>query len=133
MIRIKPTYAKMIDLITIEEAPKELNGIKGFCNSKQLCNEHGFYQVVFAEKNGDIATYELIDNKIIQSWATIDTEKYSSDVISRIRLVYSENEELAILRKQLSGIDSKGFLAYNVYCEKVKHDVKLNMITDINN
>lgn len=128
MIRIKPTYAKVIDKITIEEAPNELGGIKGFNNSKQLCNEHGYYQVVFTTQSGNVAIYELIDDKVIQSWVNIDYDLYTSSVSTKIRERYSESEEMAILRKKMAGIDIKSFDEFNSFCEKVKHDVKLSMI-----
>lgn len=128
MIRLKPTYAKILDRITIEEAPSEFGGVKGFNNSKQLCNEHGYYQVVFTEQTGNVAIYDRIDDKVIQSWVLIDHEQYASTVTAEIRLKYDENQELAILRKKLSGIYSKEFDEYTKFCEKVKHDVKMSMI-----
>lgn len=128
MIRLKPTYAKILDRITIEEAPSEFGGVKGFNNSKQLCNEHGYYQVVFTTQSGNVATYELIDDKVIQSWVSIDYDLYASSVSTKIRERYSESEEIAILRKKMAGIDNKIFDEFNSFCEKVKHDVKLSMI-----
>lgn len=128
MIRLKPTYAKILDRITIEEAPSELGGIKGFNNSKKLCNDNGYFQVKYSTQTGNIAVYELIDNMVIQSWVDIDQDEYAVNVVNSIRTVYSENQELAILRKKLSGINTIEFDEYTKFCEKVKHDVKMSMI-----
>lgn len=46
-------------------------------------------------------------------------------VIKLIRQKYSQNEENAILRKKLAGIDTKDeFTAYNEYVEECKAKVK---------
>ena len=130
MIRLKPTYAKIIDLITIEEAPKELNGIKGFSNSKQHCNAYGYYQVNYTEKAGNVAIYTIVNESIVQQWVTIDSDLYAQNVVLRIRQRYSENDELAILRKAYAGIDKHKFDEYNEFCEACKKAAKLELITE---
>ena len=128
MIRLTKIYAKLIDKLTIEEAPEELSGIVGFKYNAQKCMELGYFPVVFSEKTGSVAIYELINNSIVQKWVDIDSTVYSQLVIDAIRLKYSENEEIAILRKAYAGIDKKAFVEYNFYCEKCKKEVKLQMI-----
>lgn len=128
MIRLTKTYAKLIDKLTIEEAPEEFNGIIGFKYDAKKCIESGYFPVVFSEKTGSVATYELINNSIVQKWVDIDSTVYAQLVIDAIRLKYSENEEIAILRKAYAGIDKKAFGEYNFYCEKCKKEVKLQMI-----
>lgn len=48
--------------------------------------------------------------------------QYKDLVISKIRLQYSTDDELAILRQRDSKIDE--FAAYNTYCEQCKADAR---------
>ena len=125
---LKRQYAKVIDQITVEFAPKSLGGVVGFDNNEALCNANGYYFLKFSPQTGNTAVYELIGNEVIQSWVDIDTELYSQNVVTKIRERYSENEELAILRKAYVGIDKTNFNEYNAYCEACKKEVKLQMV-----
>jgi hypothetical protein len=125
---LKRKYAKVIDKITVEFAPKSLGGVVGFDNNESLCNANGYYFLKFSPQTGNTAVYELIGNEVIQSWVDIDTELYAQNVVAKIRERYSENEELAILRKAYAGIDRVKFDEYNAYCEACKKEIKLEMI-----
>lgn len=129
MIRLKPLFVKIIDRVTIQEAPSVFDGKIGFCNSEQLCNTEGFYKLIEVEKTGNIACYEQQNNTVIQSWVTVDMNEYSKRVVSKIRAKYTEDDELSILRKKDSGIDVVKFEAYNEYCEQVKREVKIELLT----
>lgn len=128
MIRLHKIYAKVIDKVTIEEAPEELNGITGFKFNATECINAGYFPVKFTLQTGNTAVYELINNEVIQSWVDIDTVLYAQNVVAKIRERYSENEELAILRKAYAGIDKTNFNEYNAYCEACKKEIKLEMI-----
>ena len=125
---LKRKYTKVIDKITVELAPKSLGGVVGFDNNESLCNANGYYFLKFSPQTANTAVYELINNEVIQSWVDIDTELYAQNVVIKIRERYSENEELAILRKAYADIDKTRFNEYNVYCEACKKEVKLQMI-----
>lgn len=125
---LKKQFVKIIDRITVEPAPHSLGGIVGFDNNEKLCNDNGYYFLRLSQQSGTTAVYERIDNAIVQSWVTIDTEAYAVRVVELIREKYSENEELAILRKGLAGIDGKSFKEYNEYCEMCKKVAKTEMI-----
>lgn len=47
-------------------------------------------------------------------------ELYHQRVVALIRERYSGNDEIAILRKKLAGIDTAEFEEYNVYVEQCK-------------
>jgi hypothetical protein len=125
---LKKPFVKIIDKITIETAPSTYDNISGFDNNESLCNANGYYFLKFTQQTANTAVYELIGNEVIQSWVDIDTELYSQSVVAKIRERYSENEELAILRKAYAGIDKAKFNEYNAYCETCKKEVKLQMI-----
>jgi hypothetical protein len=131
MIRLKPLFVKILDRVTIQEAPSVFEGKFGFSNSEQLCNKEGFYRLIEVEKTGTIACYEQQDNTVVQSWVTVDMNEYSKRVVSRIRAKYTEDEELSILRKKDAGIDVTKFAEYNDFCEKVKREVKIELLTPI--
>ena len=131
MIRLKPLFVKIIDRVTIQEAPNVFDGKIGFSNSEQLCNEEGFYKLIEVEKTGNIACYEQQNNTVIQSWVTVNMNEYSKRVVSKIRAKYTEDDELSILRKKDSGIDVVKFVEYNEYCEQVKRKVKIELLTPI--
>lgn len=131
MIRLKPLFVKIIDRVTIQEAPSVFDGKIGFSNSEQLCNTEGFYKLIELEKTGNIACYEQQNNTVIQSWVTVDMNEYSKRVVSKIRAKYTEDDELSILRKKDSGIDVVKFVEYNEYCEQVKKEVKIELLTPI--
>lgn len=128
MIRLTKIYARLIDRLTIEEAPEEFNGIIGFKYDSKRCIESGYFPVKFTAKSGNTATYQLLNEEITQIWVDIDSDLYSLRVVELIRTRYSENEELAILRKTLSGIDNKSFDEYNLFCEVCKKQAKLEQL-----
>lgn len=121
-------FVKIIDRLTVEPAPHSLGGIVGFNNNENLCNEHGYYFLVLSPQSGTTAVYERVGSTIVQNWVTIDTEAYAVRVVELIREKYSENEELAVLRKGLAGIDGKAFKEYNEFCEACKKITKNEMI-----
>ena len=130
MIRIKPLFVKILDRVTIQEAPSVFEGKIGFNNSEQLCNKEGFYRLIEAEKTGNIACYEQVGNTVIQEWVTINLDEYSRRVVQNIRKRYSEDEELSILRKK--DYERGRFIEYNEYCEQVKREVKIELLEPIN-
>lgn len=125
---LRRQYAKVIDKITVEFAPKSLGGVVGFDNNEALCNANGYYFLKFSPQTGNTAVYNLIGNTVAQSWVDVDTELYAQNVVTKIRERYSENEELAILRKAYAGIDKVKFNEYNAFCESCKKEVKLQMV-----
>lgn len=125
---LKKPFVKIIDKNTIETAPSTYDNISGFDNNEALCNANGYYFLKFSPQTGNTAIYELINNEVIQSWVDIDTELYAQNVVTKIRVRYSENEELAILRKAYAGVDKVKFNEYNAYCEACKKEVKLQMV-----
>ena len=130
MIRLKPLYVKILDRVTIQEAPSVFEGKFGFSNSEQLCNKEGFYRLIEVEKTGNIACYEQQDNTVVQSWVTVDMNEYSKRVVSKIRAKYTADAELSILRKK--DADVAKFVEYNEYCEQVKREVKIELLTPMN-
>ena len=130
MIRIKPLFVKIIDRVTIQEAPSVFEGKIGFNNSEQLCNKEGFYRLIEAEKTGNIACYEQVGNTVVQEWASINLDEYSRRVVQNIRKRYSEDEELSILRKK--DYERAKFVEYNEYCEQAKREVKIELLEPIN-
>lgn len=128
MIRLTKTYAKIVDSITIQEAPEEHDGVTGFKYDAKKCIEAGYFPVKFTTKSGNTAIYQLLNGEITQIWVDIDSDLYSLRVVELIRARYSENEELAILRKTLSGIDNKSFDEYNLFCEVCKKQAKLEQL-----
>lgn len=118
-------FYKLINENTIEKSPKPLRiGNKTiFTNSEKIYNEQGYYKVVSAEYPQDDKiykpTYTLENNVIIKGWVEIeDTRTYQERVVSRIRKVYSVDDELAILRQR----DTKPeeFAEYNAFVEQIK-------------
>lgn len=125
---LKKPFVKIIDKITIETAPSTYDNISGFDNNEALCNANGYYFLKFSPQTGNTAVYELIGNTVAQSWVDIDTELYATRVVQLIRARYSENEELAVLRKGLAAIDIKAFDEYNMFCEACKKAAKLEQL-----
>ena len=130
MIRLKPLYVKILDKVTVQEAPSVFEGKIGFSNSEQLCNKEGYYKLIEVEKTGNIACYEQQNNTVVQSWVTVDMNDYSKRVVSKIREKYTEDAELSILRKK--DADVAKFVEYNEYCEQVKREVKIELLTPMN-
>lgn len=118
-------FYRLIDENTIQIAPKPLhiNGNDVFTNSEKTHNEQGYYRLVPMDYPQDRVNYKrayaLEDNVIVERWVeTEDTRKFEERVVSRIREVYSVDDELAILRQR----DSKPeeFEEYNTFAEKIK-------------
>lgn len=63
-------------------------------------------------------------NKLIKDNPELKNQQYESLVVAMIREKYSQNEENAILRKKLSGLDNGEFEAYNTYVEECKSKIK---------
>ena len=63
-------------------------------------------------------------NKLIRDNQEIKKQQYESLVVAEIRKKYSQNEENAILRKKLAGLDNGEFEAYNTYVEDCKSKIK---------
>ena len=63
-------------------------------------------------------------NKLIRDNQDIKKQQYESLVVAEIRKKYSQNEENAILRKKLAGLDNGDFEAYNTYVEDCKSKIK---------
>lgn len=67
-------------------------------------------------------------NKSLVNDLTVGTEaeqkQYENNVVRLIRKRYSMNDELSILRKHLSGINSEEFNVYNAYVEECKSIAK---------
>lgn len=63
-------------------------------------------------------------NKLIKDNQELKNQQYESLVVAMIREKYSQNEENAILRKKLAGLDNGEFEAYNIYVEDCKSKIK---------
>ncbi len=63
-------------------------------------------------------------NKLIRDNQDLKKQQYESLVVAEIRKKYSQNEENAILRKKLAGLDNGEFEAYNTYVEYCKTKIK---------
>jgi len=129
MMQITPKFVKLIDKLEIQEAPEVFNGIAGFNHNRYLCLEHGFKELKQAVKTGNTAVYEEEETTIIQSWTTIDLEKYGERASELIRERYSIDSELAIQRQREESTES--FLQYFEFCEKCKKQAKLEQIENI--
>jgi len=123
---LKRTYAKLVDRLTIEEAPAELNGLIGFNNNAALCLENGYKPVNYTAQSGNVAVYSETENTINQEWVTIDFDVYQVRVAEFIRNQYTLDNELAIHRKRLSHPDE--FKVYYDFCEECKKTAKLEQI-----
>lgn len=64
-----------------------------------------------------------MNRDLIDDTPALQTQ-YESLVVTYIREKYSMNEELAILRKHIAGIDSEEFKEYNDYVENCKKRAK---------
>lgn len=53
-----------------------------------------------------------------------DRRPYEQIIVDKIRGRYSQDDECAILRKKLAGLDSSEFSEYNQYVESVKKETK---------
>lgn len=60
-----------------------------------------------------------MNRDLIDDTPALQTQ-YESLVVTLIREKYSLNDEQAIIRKKLAGIDSKEFEEYNKYAEECK-------------
>jgi len=123
---LKITFAKLVDKLTILEAPSELNGVIGFNNNASLCLESGFKPVNYSTQAGNTAIYSETDNDINQEWVTIDQEVYSNRTTELIRAQFSIDQELSIHRKRLS--HPVEFQSYYDFCEECKKAAKLEQI-----
>ena len=63
-------------------------------------------------------------NKLIKDNPELKNQQYESLVVAEIRKKYSQNEENAILRKKLAGLDNGEFDIYNTYVEYCKTKIK---------
>ena len=63
-------------------------------------------------------------NKLIRDNQELKKQQYEGLVVAEIRKKYSQNEENAILRKKLAGLDNGDFEAYNTYVEDCKSKIK---------
>lgn len=63
-------------------------------------------------------------NKLIKDNPELKNQQYESLVVAEIRKKYSQNEENAILRKKLAGLDNGEFDIYNSYVEDCKSKIK---------
>lgn len=63
-------------------------------------------------------------NRLIKDNQELKNQQYESLVVAMIREKYSQNEENAILRKKLAGLDNGEFEAYNTYVEDCKSKIK---------
>jgi hypothetical protein len=126
---LQQTYAKLVDVLTIEEAPSNKDGVVGFNHNADLCKAAGYKHVNFvADVDGTWKTYAEIDTAIQEANFTYNNDTYKARVIELIRAQYSADDEQAILRKKLAGIDEATFVAFNAYCEACKKTAKLEQI-----
>lgn len=126
---LRPTYAKLIDVLTIEEAPSNKDGIVGFNHNADLCTAAGYKSVNFvADVDGTWKTYTETDSIIQEANFTYNNDTYKARVITLIRAQYSADDEQAILRKKMTGIDEATFAVFNDFCEACKKQAKLEQI-----
>lgn len=64
-------------------------------------------------------------NKLIKGNDEVVKQQYEALIVSEIRKKYSQNDENAILRKRLAGLDTEEFETYNAYVEECKTKAKL--------
>ena len=60
----------------------------------------------------------------VVEYVRYDQRPYERIIVDKIRGRYSQDDECAILRKKLAGLDSSEFSEYNQYVEKVKKEAK---------
>ena len=126
MIQLTPKFVKLIDKIEIEEAPEVFNGIAGFNYNRELCLEYGYKELKQTAQTGNTAVYEETETEVVQSWITIDLDKYGKRVSKLIHERYSIDDELAIQRQREKNPES--FSEYFVFCEECKKQAKLEQI-----
>ena len=69
---------------------------------------------------------DRILNDLLKGNEELIRKQYEQNVVALIREKYSVNEESAILRKKLAGIDDGEFEIYNTYVEDCKIKAKFN-------
>jgi hypothetical protein len=127
-MQITKTYARLIDSLTIEEAPRELGGIAGFNHNEELCGKYGYKELKRISKSGNLATYEDRGAFIQEVWKSIDMELYGSRTAELIREKYSIDAELAVHRRK--DINPVKFKDYSNFCETCKKKAKMEQIED---
>lgn len=88
--------------------------------SKPILEEHGLYQYAYID--GQIVEKDL--SAELARLAHSKEEQYRLLVVQYIRERYSADDETAILRKRLAGLDVEEFGEYNYYCEQCKQRAK---------
>jgi len=124
----KRTYVKMIDKVTIEKAPKSKDGIVGFNNNSDLCIENGYKELRFSSGSTGWKIYTDMGDYIQEGLYEYDSLSYESQVSGLINSEYTYDQQLAIQRKKLAGIDEAIFNQFNVFCEICKKSIKLKII-----
>ena len=125
-MRLTAVYAKIVDRLTVQEAPIEKNGVINFNFNKDMCLAYGYMNLIETQKIGDVAVYNVVDGQIVQSWVSIDVEVYKVRATELIRAKYSVDEELAFHRKRDSHpIEFKGYFDF---CEGCKKTAKMEQL-----
>ena len=128
---LKKTYVKLIYKVTIEEAPKTLNGISGFNNNANLCIKNGYKELKYSTGSTGWNIYTDMGDYIQESFFIYDSVLYEAQVTTLITAKYTYDQQLAIQRKKLAGIDNETFDIFNSFCEYCKKSIKLKMINNI--
>lgn len=131
-------FVKLINERVITTAPKNvLIGDTTIVNpTEEQYEEAGYYELEETAKPeskkwyNTVAKYELIENKIHQSWEYTKKEKpeYSELIVGYIREVYSIDDELALQRQCNNSEEKKQeFDEYNSFCDNCKLKAKADI------
>lgn len=93
----------------------------GFLNLKSPCLEEGYEEITEEEFN-ELTKPKVYTPSTEEELAEIKQQNYENRVVELLRVKYSLNQELAILRQR----DDKPeeFAAYNAYAEECKATAK---------
>lgn len=79
---------------------------------------------IFNAITGELTEAETAD-VLIELTVEERTELYRAEVSNMVRNVYSEDDELAIHRKMIAGLDTTKFDIYNTFVEECKKTAKV--------
>ncbi len=82
---MKPIFVKFVSETEIEIAPKDKDGVVGFCYNKKLCEKAGYDKMLVEEpKNDDDAYYVSEGEFVIKKWRPKSLEVVKSEKIAEI-------------------------------------------------
>lgn len=129
-------FYKLIDENTVRKAPNtlEIDGRFVFTTDEKIYNRCGYYKIqelpLPADGRGYTPKYRFEDSLILKDWKLVESvaPTYKERVVSRIREVYSVDDEIAIIRQK----DAKPeeYAEYYYFVEKIKEEEKLRDETE---